>query len=164
MQISPRLVLVILLIAAIGAAAISFWLLPSRQQTVGLLLPDNPEYVSLGKRIYRENCSSCHGVSLEGQTADWRTPGPDGKFPAPPHDETGHTWHHADEVLFNITKIGVAKAANLTNYESAMPAYEELLSDKEIIAVLSYIKSTWPEDLRRRHDDLNQQIQDQKSR
>lgn len=164
MQISHRSVLIIFFLAAIGAAAISFFLLPSRQQTGGLFLPDNQKYVSLGKRIYRENCASCHGVNLEGQADDWRTPGPDGRLPAPPHDETGHTWHHNDQTLFDITKIGVAKAANLKNYNSAMPPYEDILSDKEIIAVLSYIKSTWPAQLRKRHDDINKQIQDQKTR
>lgn len=164
MQISPRIALIILLIATIGAAAISFWLLPPRQQSVGLFLPENSAYVSLGKRIYRESCASCHGDNLEGQTADWKTPGPDGKLPAPPHDQSGHTWHHPDQVLFDITKLGVARAANLTNYESAMPAYEDVLTDKEIIAVLSFIKSTWPEELRQRHDDLNKQTQEQTTR
>ncbi|TNE39067.1 MAG: cytochrome c, partial [Sphingomonadales bacterium] len=34
--------------------------------------------------------------------------------------------------------------------------YADTLSDAEIIAVLSYIKSTWPEEIRARHDDLNE--------
>lgn len=131
------------------------WLLPSRTETVGILLPDNIEYISHGKRIYQESCASCHGVNLEGQVPDWRSPGADGMMPAPPHDETGHTWHHPDQVLFNITKLGVVKAANLKNYESAMPAYKDVLSDKEIIAVLSYIKSTWSEETQARHDEMN---------
>ncbi|RKF07695.1 hypothetical protein DEM25_008030 [Oceaniradius stylonematis] len=76
-------------------------------------------------------------------------------MPAPPHDETGHTWHHPDQVLFDITKLGVVRAANLENYRSAMPAYEDILTDDEIIAILSYIKSTWPADVRERHDELN---------
>ena len=75
--------------------------------------------------------------------------------PAPPHDASGHTWHHPDEVLFRITKYGVAKAANLKNYESAMPAYEDRLSDEEIVAVLSWIKSTWPPEIRARVDRVN---------
>jgi mono/diheme cytochrome c family protein len=162
MHRNSRIVLIILFIAAVGATSISLWLLPARQQSIGLFLPDNREYVSLGKRIYRESCASCHGANLEGQVADWRTPAPDGRLPAPPHNEEGHTWHHNDQILFNITKLGVAKAANLKNYNSAMPAYEEILSDKEIIAVFSYIKSTWPEELRNRHDELNRQTQDSK--
>lgn len=154
-----RFALFALLSAAIVAAAVSFWLLPSRADTVGILLPSNGEFVSIGKRVYRESCASCHGVNLEGQVADWRSPSADGMMPAPPHDETGHTWHHPDQVLFNITKLGVVKAANLKNYESAMPAYEDVLSDKEIIAVLSYIKSTWSEETRARHDEMNKSYQ-----
>lgn len=150
-----RFTLFALLGAALIAAGVGFWQLPSRADTVGIFLPDNGEYVSLGKRIYLESCASCHGANLEGQTVDWKSPGPDGKLPAPPHDEKGHTWHHADQLLFNITKFGLAKAANLKNYESAMPAYEGVLSDKEIIAVFSFIKSTWPEGIRMRHDELN---------
>jgi len=38
-----------------------------------------------------------------------------------------------------------------------MPAYENVLSDEEIIAVLSYIKSTWPEEIIRIHNEqINQ--------
>ncbi|MCR9121075.1 MAG: cytochrome c [Phyllobacteriaceae bacterium] len=120
-----------------------------------LLRPDHAPTLALGEQLYQANCASCHGVDLEGEVADWRSPKPDGLLPAPPHDETGHTWHHPDQVLFAITKLGVARAANLENYVSAMPAYQGVLTDDEIIAILSYIKSTWPEDVRKRHDELN---------
>lgn len=124
-----------------------------------ILLPNDPAVVELGQNIYAKDCASCHGVNLEGQTPEWRSPGPDGKLPAPPHDETGHTWHHPDALLVQITKIGPAAAANLTNYKSAMPAYEGILSDDEIIAVLSFIKSTWPKDVQARHNQLNAQYE-----
>lgn len=123
-----------------------------------LLKPENQRLTQIGSRIYSENCASCHGVNLEGQVKEWRSPNPDGRMPAPPHDETGHTWHHGDEVLFKITKLGVVRAANLENYKSAMPAYEGILSDEEIIAVLSFIKSKWPEEVQKRHDALNAQL------
>ena len=64
-------------------------------------------------------------------------------MPAPPHDASGHTWHHADRPLFTITKLGVG--AVVPDYESDMPAFEGILSDDEIVAVLAWIKSTWPE-------------------
>jgi S-disulfanyl-L-cysteine oxidoreductase SoxD len=41
-------------------------------------------------------------------------------------------------------------------YKSAMPAYEDVLSDAEIIASLSYIKSRWPKEVVERHDQINQ--------
>ena len=66
-----------------------------------------------------------------------------GNFPAPPHDETGHTWHHADQWLFDIVKHG-GKHHAPPRYRSAMPAYHDMLSDAEIWAVLAFIKSRWP--------------------
>ena len=120
-----------------------------------LLSPDDQALVALGSRIYTDNCASCHGINLEGQVEDWQSPGTDGLMPAPPHNETGHTWHHSDEVLFKITKFGIAKVTNLKDYKSAMPAYEDVLSDEEIIAALSFIKSSWPDEIRAGHDEMN---------
>ena len=122
-----------------------------------LLKPSDRKIVALGKNIYRENCASCHGDNLQGE-ANWQTPDTEGYLPAPPHDETGHTWHHTDDVLFGLTKFGIAKSANLENHKSNMPAYEEILSDEEIIAVLSFIKSTWPDEVKKVHNERNQII------
>src|SRR5947209_5586307 len=62
--------------------------------------------VAQGARIYAQDCAACHGARLEGQP-EWRRRLPNGRLPAPPHDESGHTWHHADRVLFAITKNGM---------------------------------------------------------
>ncbi len=117
------------------------------------LKPDDPGVVSLGERLYAAECAACHGENLEGQ-ANWRQRGENGRLPAPPHDADGHTWHHADKQLFELTKYGPAALVG-GGYESDMPGYQDTLSDDEIIATLSYIKSTWPEGVRRRHDLLN---------
>ncbi|MGV3494201.1 MAG: c-type cytochrome [Ramlibacter sp.] len=119
-----------------------------------LLRPGDSALVSQGRKIYEAQCAACHGRQLEGQP-NWRQRDSAGLLPAPPHDASGHTWHHPDEVLFRITKLGVARAANLKDYPSAMPAYEGKLSDEEIVAVLSWIKAQWPESIRRKHDELN---------
>ena len=58
-------------------------------------------------------------------------------------DESGHTWHHADRVLFAITKNGLVPPHAPRDYESDMPAYGGKLSDDEIWAALAYIKSHW---------------------
>ena len=58
-------------------------------------------------------------------------------------------------MLFGITKMETAKFLGMADYENGMPAYEKNLDDTEIIAVLSYIKSRWPERIRKRHDHLN---------
>ena len=63
-----------------------------------------------GAQLYAQHCASCHGSQLEGQP-NWRERLPNGRLPAPPHDDSGHTWHHPDHVLFAITNtlsLGVA--------------------------------------------------------
>ena len=97
----------------------------------------------MGERLYQENCASCHGANLEGQP-DWRTRLPNGRVPAPPHDASGHTWHHPDRVLFDIVKRGPAAIVG-AGYESDMPGYEGVLTDDEITSIVDYIKSTWPD-------------------
>lgn len=119
-----------------------------------LLRPDDAQVTALGARVYQAHCAACHGARLEGQP-NWRIRDATGRLPAPPHDASGHTWHHPDEVLFAITRHGVAQASNLKGYDSAMPAYEGVLTDAEIVAVLSWIKAQWPADIRRQQDDLN---------
>jgi hypothetical protein len=64
-------------------------------------------------------------------------------MPAPPHDDSGHTWHHPDEVLFGITKNGLVLPYAPPGYQSDMPAFAGTLSDEEIRAVLAYIASRW---------------------
>jgi mono/diheme cytochrome c family protein len=125
-----------LFVATIGAVGAIGW--------IGfhwLFGPANPEQIALGRKLYAEHCASCHGTNLEGQPG-WQTPKADGRLPAPPHDATGHTWHHTDRELFLITKKGMAEI--VPGYVNDMPAFERVLSDEEITAVLAYIKSTWP--------------------
>ena len=98
--------------------------------------------VALGANVYAQHCAACHGAKLEGQP-DWRRRLPNGRMPAPPHDESGHTWHHSDRVLFEITKNGLVPPHAPTDYESDMPAFGGKLSDEDIWAVLAYIKSHW---------------------
>ncbi|UXX85362.1 c-type cytochrome [Roseovarius pelagicus] len=97
----------------------------------------------MGERLYQENCASCHGIKLEGQ-ADWKSRLSNGRMPAPPHDASGHTWHHTDRVLVDIITRGPAAVVG-NGYESDMPGYGGVLADGEIAAILDYIKSTWPE-------------------
>jgi mono/diheme cytochrome c family protein len=96
-----------------------------------------------GATLYAEHCAACHGRQLEGQR-DWRSPLASGRLPAPPHDASGHTWHHSDAVLFRIVKQGTAAVVG-GGYESDMRGFGDVLTDAEIRAVLAYIKSTWPE-------------------
>lgn len=138
--------------AAIAVAAGYWWTAGSSEPW--RLRPDDAAVVAEGRTVYRQHCASCHGAALEGE-ANWRTPDADGYLPAPPHDRTGHTWHHPEELLFRITRLGTVKAANLPDHKSRMPGFEGVLDDDEIVAVLSFIKSTWPEQIRMRHDAMS---------
>lgn len=100
-----------------------------------------------GAALYQQNCASCHGGNLEGQP-NWKQRKPDGKLPAPPHDASGHTWHHSDQQNLDITKLGIE--ALVSGYKSDMIGFGDKLSDDEIWAILDYIKSTWPEEIRAR--------------
>lgn len=138
-------------VAVLILAGFTIWLYPildgiapSQQIKID---PDDRKQVALGKKVYEDRCAICHGVKFEGQP-NWQERKPDGKLPAPPHDASGHTWHHTDEQLFTITKEGLS--AIVPGYQSDMPAFKETLSDSEIAAVLAYIESTWPADIRAR--------------
>jgi mono/diheme cytochrome c family protein len=155
----PMFTRVILAISVIGSLAIIGVLLMS-----GFLLDDNrpsAQTLANGRAVYREHCASCHGANLEGQP-DWQTPLPSGRLPAPPHDASGHTWHHSDRVLFEITKYGTAAVVG-RGYESDMPGFSPALADNHIREVLAFIKSTWPERERRYQQEMTRRDVAEKS-
>ena len=121
--------------------------------------PEDKELFALGQTVYAEQCASCHGAKLEGQP-DWRKRNADGTLKAPPHDETGHTWHHPDKDMFNYTRKGGQTLAP-PGFKSAMPAFGRdfggVLEDGDIWAVLSYIHSRWPARVRERQSKINTQ-------
>jgi mono/diheme cytochrome c family protein len=109
--------------------------------------------VGAGQSIYSDHCAACHGAALEG-ASNWRERDARGYLPAPPHDETGHTWHHADALLFAITKHG-SEAVVGGGYRSDMIGFAGVLSDDEILSVLAFIKSTWPDRVIAIHNRIN---------
>ena len=112
--------------------------------------------VSAGKTVYATHCAACHGAQLEGQP-DWRRAGPDGRLPAPPHDESGHTWHHPDEYLIHVVDKGIVAGVDRPpDYLGNMPAFGAVLSKAQTVAVLSYIKSTWSPDHRAWQEATNE--------
>lgn len=112
---------------------------------VNIFLRDDAA-VTRGRLLYATNCASCHGEDLEGQP-DWQSPGSDGRFPAPPHDATGHTWHHSDDDLIAYITLGgeEALAQMGVSFDSGMPGFSEVLSGNEVQDILTYLKSRWPE-------------------
>lgn len=108
--------------------------------------------IARGEKLYAAHCASCHGRNLEGEP-NWQSPKPTGRMPAPPHDASGHTWHHSDRELLLITKNSLA--AIVPGYTSDMPAFESVLSDEEIALIHGYIKSWWPEEAQRYQQNRN---------
>jgi mono/diheme cytochrome c family protein len=94
--------------------------------------------VEAGRALYVQHCADCHGVNLEGQQ-DWRSPDANGLYTAPPHDESGHTWHHDDAMLIDyITRGGQAVLEDMgVDYISGMPGFAEVLKAGEIEAILA---------------------------
>ena len=142
-----RLVILAAIVVLFAVAGWAWW------RAAGRIDAGNPAQVARGAAVYRAHCASCHGEGLQGEP-EWQTRRPSGELPAPPHDASGHTWHHSDEQLFGIIKHGIARYAP-PDYKTAMPSFVGTLSDADIRAALAFIKSTWPEDIRARQDRLN---------
>jgi mono/diheme cytochrome c family protein len=136
---------------AIGIGVGALLSLASRKPRID---PGDARQVAAGEAIYQAQCARCHGANLEGQ-ANWRSPLPSGRLPAPPHDESGHTWHHPDSVLLKIVKEGPAFYASL-GVKTDMPGFRGVLSDQDIAAVISYIKSRWPPAIQARQAQMHE--------
>ncbi|MFN3260755.1 MAG: c-type cytochrome [Pikeienuella sp.] len=135
--------------AACGLAAIGLAALALRS-------PAEPD-LARGASLYAENCASCHGASLEGEP-DWQEPNPDGTLRAPPHGDSGHTWHHSDRLLFDYVKLGGAETLarmGVGGVQSAMPAFGDVLSDDDIRDVLAFIRSRWSPRMREYQEQMN---------
>ena len=96
--------------------------------------------VESGRAVYAENCARCHGARGEA-TSDWRRRETDGTFPPPPLNGTAHTWHHPFEILARQIKFGAPGGAG------KMPAFRGVLTDEEIINVIAWFQSLWPEEI-----------------
>jgi|GEM_PF-219821 len=111
---------------------------------------DNAEQLALGKAVYDSQCASCHGLDGEGQP-NWKVPDANGILPAPPHDSSGHTWHHSDPQLLEMIAYGS------TSRGSPMIGYGEILSQSEMDASLAYIKTFWGEREREYQAEITEQ-------
>ena len=101
--------------------------------------------VSEGRPLFLENCASCHGEP--GVSAPPLSQ-------APPHDDSGHTWHHADRLLFQWVLDRPPLA-------TVMPAFRGTLSEGQVLSILAYIKSTWPEDIQQWQREGSEQYEQQ---
>jgi mono/diheme cytochrome c family protein len=109
-------------------------------------LPElNPADIAIGQQLYAQHCASCHLPNLAGQP-NWKKKLANGKYPAPPHDDTGHTWHHRDEVLVQITLNGGDGTGDMSHGD--MPAFKDKLTAQQVLQILAFFKSRWSEEHR----------------
>jgi mono/diheme cytochrome c family protein len=93
--------------------------------------------IERGEALYEANCRSCHGGASGGALRDV----------PPPHNANGHTWHHQDCLLKDITLNGFDDPS-LPADRPKMPAFKGRLTEEEVEAILVYIKTWWTEEQR----------------
>ncbi len=99
-----------------------------------------------GQELYEAHCASCHGINGEGQFPDAPLQADStGRIGAPPHNADGHTWHHHDDLLYEIIRFGGQGNPEMFY---TMPAFGNQLSDDNIEAILAYIKTMWTDEQR----------------
>ncbi|MDH3635019.1 MAG: cytochrome c [Gammaproteobacteria bacterium] len=108
------------------------------------------EVVDYGAPRYQKNCAVCHGVNAEG-TKEWKKPDENGNYPPPPLNGTAHAWHHSIPQLARSIKEGGIKLGGV------MPAFVDKLSDQEVLAVIAYFQSKWPDEVYKVWHDRNMQ-------
>ncbi|MDB4900219.1 MAG: hypothetical protein JWN53_2027 [Gemmatimonadetes bacterium] len=103
---------------------------------------DMAEHLRTGKRLYYQNCIPCHGDRLDGQGHFAH-----GFSPAPASFEDNGTIAQLTEsyVFWRIAKGGPGLPREGTPWNSAMPVWENFLTEDEIWAVELFIydQSGW---------------------
>lgn len=149
----PTMILAIVIVMFVGAIVVIDQV--NRQQ----IQPGTASSVSSasleerGKLLYDARCAVCHGGNLQGQP-NWQRARSDGTYPAPPHDASGHTWHHSDQYFVDVTLYGGAAVTGVPT--NAMPGFAGSLSEADVRAILAYIKTSWPDDVRAKQASLNE--------
>jgi len=110
--------------------------------------------VSRGREVFVQHCASCHGSDAQG-APDWQQPDARGDLPAPPHDDTGHTWRHSDAQLSEIIRGGLRDQFNKTPELTMPPFPTDQLSDQQIRDVTAYFKSLWSPEHRQFQEEQN---------
>lgn len=152
----PLRTFLFLLLTAVAFMSWQYLQLRPADTSKGLLSWRDHSVVAEGMSLYQQNCTTCHGPA-EGRPLAWNVPA--GLPDAPPQDASGHTWQHPDFALFQLVRDGVAAGNCAPLAPDSMPKFGAILSDDAILAVLSYIKSTWPADIRKYQSDVNTMYQ-----
>lgn len=112
-----------------------------------LNMPSTEVSISKGATLFGANCASCHGEKAVGENVSRPQGGTrsDDSYIAPALNGNGHAWHHPTRSLFDTIKNGSMEPT------SPMRAFEERLSDKEIMMTIHYFKSLWSPKIRVAH-------------
>lgn len=110
----------------------------------------NQGVVDYGSSLFQQNCAVCHGVNAEG-TKEWKKTDANGNYPPPPLDGSAHAWHHSIPQLARSIKEGGIKLGGV------MPAFGDKLSDQDVLAVIAYFQSKWPDEVYKVWHDRNMQ-------
>jgi cytochrome c5 len=110
-----------------------------------------------GQAIYTQYCAACHGIDGQGQFPEAPLePDATGRIGAPPHNETGHSWHHSDVLLIRyVTEGGFSDPARFY----IMPPFGDILTDEQILFVIAYIKTMWTDEQRASQRQLTEDEQ-----
>ncbi len=103
------------------------------------------ELIALGARLFDRNCSLCHGKEAVGE--DPAKPGGGWKEGvgqiAPALNGSGHTWHHPPAYFFQMIHSGTSLP------DSRMMGWKGRMNEYDILAVIAYFQSLWPERIRK---------------
>lgn len=89
----------------------------------------------LGRQVFIENCAVCHGPEGYGHHNE---------IGAVALNYTGHAHRHSDQNLTWVIETGITK----------MPSFADQLSDREIRAVIAFIKTLWTDEQRDLQGDM----------
>lgn len=110
----------------------------------------NQDIVDYGDSLFQQNCAVCHGVNAEG-TKEWKKTDENGNYPPPPLDGSAHAWHHSIPALARYVKEGGIKLGGV------MPAFGDKLSNEEVLAMIAFFQSKWPDEVYKVWHDRNMQ-------
>ena len=101
-----------------------------------------PELVNTGNHLFQQHCASCHGANAEG-TREWKKTDANGNYPPPPLDGSAHAWHHSLAQLARSIRQGGKP------YGGTMPAFGEQFDDRQLLALIAFFQSKWPDEIYR---------------
>lgn len=110
-----------------------------------------------GQELYAvHQCGHCHGLTGGGEPGNPNPFVPDnlGYMLIPRHDSYGKTWMHPDQLLVDIIKQG----ARNPFYRLAMPSFEDVLTDNEIMLIIDYMRLFWTEEQREHQAAITERL------